>query len=569
MKRRARTVTAVAGVLLFLAGVAAGVFVWRSRQPGPAAYRVTLQSVPPSETADWNPATTTCPKGGRGHGPLGADALPVNPAATPGGPAQQLGGGQLVAYHLRVEADPTAPPTSRVGADLSFRVPPKDAAIDGQLGLVCAFVDQGDALTTSTGATAMSVSTPPKEKGQPIVANVSVDGVERGTSTVVELWVRAAPDQPRSTTVLEGRVSAVTVPDGSRARLVSDAARQAVASKANKDVVVEVAPPGAPPQPGQPLTVQFQVRNQSSADLARDVVTQFTPDPALNVTKITVHDDTGTATNCALAAGAINCASAYLVPSERVVVDAELGLAADAPRVYTGSGAKCAPQAQDLCLKAALVSIAGSPVDSQIEQAIDLPAPDVMVASKVTADGSRGLYVGRYTDFLYVVALGTQAPLAKVAVADPSCGPVTFVSGDNAADTVLSPGETWVFRCSAVVDRSQQADVIVKASTGAGEPVQAVARLAEPILDPELTIDDVELEDGPGVEVLNSGDTELSAVVIDGRTCAGPVVRGDADSDNVLDPGERWAFGCRESSGAVRADGTDPAGGAVTASLGP
>ena len=119
MGKGTRTVAAVGGALLFLGGVAAGVAVWRSSQPGAAAYRVWLQGVPAAESADWNTGDTDCPSSGRGVGPIGADDRAV-PALSPGGPGQQVGAGQFLAYHVRVDADPLAPTTSDLTADLAF-----------------------------------------------------------------------------------------------------------------------------------------------------------------------------------------------------------------------------------------------------------------------------------------------------------------------------------------------------------------------------------------------------------------------------------------------------------------
>jgi hypothetical protein len=309
----------------------------------------------------------------------------------------------------------------------------------------------------------------------------------------------------------------------------------------------------------------MRVRNTAEDAVGRDVVAHFKADPSLVINDVTIGDEAGAATTCELSTGVVTCTAPYLVPGERVTVEIDATLAEDAPRVFAGAGPACAPHAQDVCVTADL-STASSPAGprGQVELAIDLPAPDFISATKL-ADGAADLYVGRSADFVYVIAAGTDDPVSDVTVVDPSCAPVTFVSGDDGADTILGPGERWTYRCSALVDRAQTADVVVNGTTASGQAARAVARLATPVLDPGVSIATAPEQDDPAVQVVNTGSSELTGIVVSGRECGPEVDRGDTDDDGVLDPGERWILPCRSSSGTVRVYGTDPGGGAVTA----
>jgi hypothetical protein len=565
--KRTRTAAAVGGAVLLLALAAGAVAAWRAAQPGLAAYRVSLRAVPATESADWSAQDTGCPPSGRGEGPIGADDSPIRAV---GSSPQQIGAGQLLAYHVRFDADPTAPALGDLATDIHFRATSPESPIDLSEGILCAFVDDSDPLTTATDARATLGASVLDEQQRTVSAPLQVTGLESGASAVVEVWVQAAADQPRSTAVVEASLGSVTAPPGSRARVTIPESRLITSSQQSRDVQIELLGPSANElQPGQDIRLTMRLRNRAS-DIAREIVAELAPDAAIEINDIEVHDEAGTPTTCEQAGAVVSCTTAYLVPSERVTVDVDATIGQDAPQVFNGSGITCSPNAQDLCARADLVSLGGgSWLGQGAELAMDLPAPNVLGATKVTADSRGGLYVGRYGDFQYIVALGSDVPVQDVKVTDPSCAPVILISGDEGADAVLSAGERWTFTCSALVDLAQLAEVAVTATTADGEDVKAVARLGTRILDPELALTNGGSGDEPELEVLNSGNAELTSVVIVGRGCEAEAVRGDANDDGVLDPSERWIFPCRSASGAVRAYGTDPAGGAVTAALGP
>jgi hypothetical protein len=347
---------------------------------------------------------------------------------------------------------------------------------------------------------------------------------------------------------------------------MASTARLVASAQQSRHIDIElVGPDTADVEPGQDVQFTMRVRNSEEEGVGRDVVARFTADPSLVVNDVTISDDAGAATTCEISAGVVTCTTPYVVPDERITVEIDATLAEDTPRVFAGAGPACAPHAQDLCAEAELSTGSGpAGPRGRAELAIDLPAPEFISATKL-ADGEADLYVGRAADFVYVVGAGTDEPVSDVTVVDPSYSPVTLVSGDDGADAVLSPGERWTYRCSAVVDRAQTADVIVNGTTESGQPARAVARLATPVLDPGVSIETAPDEADPAVLVVNIGSSELTDIVVTGRECGTEVDRGDADDDGVLDPGERWILPCLSSSGTVRVYATDPGGGAVTA----
>ena len=167
------------------------------------------------------------------------------------------------------------------------------------------------------------------------------------------------------------------------------------------------------------------------------------------------------------------------------------------------------------------MTVNGFDVGDVTELASDLPNHDQLGVTKQPSDGSRALYLGRQTDFVYLVASASRQPLSHVIVSDPSCAPLRLISGDDGNDGVLGPKERWTFRCSAVADRSQLADVLVSAVTPTRRVVQALGHLSTPVLDPAIELRDPPTTgDGPALEIVNAGDSPLGDVVLDGRQCA-------------------------------------------------
>lgn len=573
---RKRIAGAVLAVMVVAgAGAAGGVLAWRAVKGRPAAYKVTLSAASATSTNWWVPGEEECPAG-RGEGPPRRDTT-ANPQGV--SPAEPVGAGQVLVYRLLVQAGDKAPDTGDLTASLVFRQRADDPGFDGA-GLLCAFVEAGNPLTTSAAATASASATAAAtEAGAPgggdLHSDVLVRGLERGSTALVELWVRASDNIGRGTDALVARLTRVTAPAGTTADVVAGSARILRASKPSRtEVQVELTEgPGSGAKGGAltaggPITYTMVLRNAATQEVANQVVVKFEADPAVTVETIEVRDDAGRVTSCERGSTAVTCRAPYLVPGEEVTVVLRGRVSPGAPTLFAGSGANCAKQAQDLCAHASVVAVAGvTGALARADLATDVPATQALGLSKVAADGSAALYAGRYADFSYVLVSSAAAPVSEVRLDDPSCNAPTLASGDDGADGVLSPGERWTYRCSAVVKRSG-AEVTMTGKGPAGEQVGVVARLATPVLDPALALRARAETGGPAVvELVNEGDAALTAVVVEGRDCDLASASGDVDRNGSLDPGERWAVGCQQRTGPVRAYATDPAGGAVTAAI--
>ena len=580
MRSKRRVGAAALAVVLVAGGAAAGVVVWRSLHRQETAYRVALSAVAATSTNTWTPGEEACPQG-RGDGPARQESAVGPQATSSSGP---VGAGQLLVYELLVQAGAKAPEQADLITSLAFQQRASTPGFD-DAGVVCAFVDTANPQTTSTGATAAPSATTADtssliggtDQDEDLRSDIHVSGLERGATAVVDVWIRAAEEASQGSDALVSRVVGVTAPAGATADLTAGSARILRASRPGRTQVQVTlsaaagsAAKGGTLAAGGPITYTLVLRNAAQTEVANEAVVRFDPDPATTVESIEVHDTVGRSTACHRDGGSVICTAPYLLPGEAVTMTFDGQVASDAPTALTGAGSKCAAQAQDLCAHATVLSVAGiSGQLAGVDLATDVPAPQALGLTKRVGDGQAPLYAGRFVEFTYTLVASSATPVSAVTVTDPACPQVVQVSGDVNSDTVLSPGEQWVYHCSAVVDASQKAEVSVLAKGPAGEDVKAVGRMAVPVLSPALVLqpkDDV--QGGPQVELVNTGDAPLGSIVVAGRGCDMGSAQGDIDRNGSLDPGERWTMDCRQRTGPVRAYATDPAGGAVTAASG-
>ncbi len=71
----------------------------------------------------------------------------------------------------------------------------------------------------------------------------------------------------------------------------------------------------------------------------------------------------------------------------------------------------------------------------------------------------------------YTVTNPGGATLDAIAVHDPRCAPVTYVSGDTTPDGALEAGETWVFTCATTVQTTTVDTVTASGMTNASTSV--------------------------------------------------------------------------------------------------
>jgi hypothetical protein len=148
-------------------------------------------------------------------------------------------------------------------------------------------------------------------------------------------------------------------------------------------------------------------------------------------------------------------------------------------------------------------------------------------------------------------------PISAVMVSGSICGSATYQSGDANTNGILDPGETWVFTCThtftaagsytdhatatgtdnvdqlAAPDESASASVIV-AHPATSLTESAAPNLGRTPLGVTFTYDET-----------NTGNDPISGVTVSGSICGSATYQsGDANSNNLLDPGETWVFTC-------------------------
>jgi hypothetical protein len=98
-------------------------------------------------------------------------------------------------------------------------------------------------------------------------------------------------------------------------------------------------------------------------------------------------------------------------------------------------------------------------------------APAIYIAK--TASPKSLFKSGRVT-YTYIVINAGNVPLSTVGVVDDMVSPVSYVSGDTNSDGLLQPGETWIYRASAVINKSTL-NTAVASGTGNGVVATATA----------------------------------------------------------------------------------------------
>ncbi|WCO69099.1 hypothetical protein PO878_10215 [Iamia majanohamensis] len=207
---------------------------------------------------------------------------------------------------------------------------------------------------------------------------------------------------------------------------------------------------------------------------------------------------------------------------------------------------------------------------------------------------------GEVATYTFVVTNPGTDPLTDVGIADTDCDPLTFQSGDDGGDGVLTPGEVWTYTCTATIDTAGVNVAVVLGRDHLGLPVVAGSAAAvvpyragiavQKSAEPTALVGSGEVT--YSYAVTNTGDVPLADVVdqITDDTCA-PVtyVGGDDDGNGLLTgegdlfetgPPETWTFTCattvdRDTTNTVtvtgdpvrpEAGGLTPLGPAVTAS---
>jgi hypothetical protein len=218
----------------------------------------------------------------------------------------------------------------------------------------------------------------------------------------------------------------------------------------------------------------------------------------------------------------------------------------------------------------------------------------IVAAIHVVKDGPALVHHGDTMTFSFAVTNPGNSPLHNVHVKDDHCSPVSETpteKRDDDGDSMLEPGETWIFTCTMPVPEhaADEEDPIhnIATATGSDEQDQPVSDTADhdtDILHPAIHIvkraDPTQAYVGDMItylfDVTNPGDTGLTVSFGDPRcdtgTLTGPV-KAIGNADGMLEPLELWHYECTHVITAsdqnplpntATVTGTDVLGGTVT-----
>ncbi|OOG78972.1 GEVED domain-containing protein, partial [Algoriphagus sp. A40] len=148
--------------------------------------------------------------------------------------------------------------------------------------------------------------------------------------------------------------------------------------------------------------------------------------------------------------------------------------------------------------------------------------------------------------------------LTGVVVTDPFAGGATYVSGDTGSDNVLGVGEIWTYSADYVVtqadlnsglDLVNVATVVTNQTTPKSSSVSSdVAQNATLIIEKTLTNAEDALVDLAGetieytITVDNTGNVDLTNVVLSDDFAGGATLIAGDDGDNILETNEVWTY---------------------------
>ena len=187
---------------------------------------------------------------------------------------------------------------------------------------------------------------------------------------------------------------------------------------------------------------------------------------------------------------------------------------------------------------------------------------------RIVKTGPVSAAAGSNVTFTLQVTNPGDQPLTNVTVTDPRCdapggAPVRFDTNNDASDTILNPGDVWLYRCTAKTAPTDNNVDNVGSVTGTPPPgVSCPVNCRDDdewITElPHITI----IKTGPTsvvagttinyvLRVFTTGEERLTNVVVTDPLCDAGTIKltsKTGNGDNFLDPGEDWFYACSHAT---------------------
>jgi hypothetical protein len=179
---------------------------------------------------------------------------------------------------------------------------------------------------------------------------------------------------------------------------------------------------------------------------------------------------------------------------------------------------------------------------------LKIPTPSVLPAG------------GGSVTYEYAVSNPGTVAMSTISLTDNRCTPVTYISGDTNADSLLDLTETWTYRCTTTLalttTNTATATGVANGFTAvdtANATVVVGVDAPAPLIHVVKKPSDFLLPSRGGTvtytfTVTNPGAVPLSDVSVVDNRCSpitGPT--GDTNNDSLLDMSETWMYTCQEN----------------------
>lgn len=564
----------IPGVVVLAALVLGAVVAVAATRSGGDEPRYRLDVSLPEVTAENRTPVggAVCPSGGRV-----ADGQAPPLAKTEYAPAGTrtssvlVAPGQLVPFKFLLTAAANAP----LGGTIDFQAAwdrggQRDAGLDGDSQVLCAFVDPSDPSSRDDEqpATVTWAEAPPT--GNNIVANFSVQGVDPADRVVMEAWVVSRTAIPSSSGSL-GVTLTATDPDNEvklgRDKLpfrleyfdrVETAELQLTVTDGEK----------AARQPNA-LNYVITITNPGQdaiAPLAR--LDDFLDKQTKLAGPVAIDDKQGSKTTCLDSADGFTCTLGFVNPGEKIVITAPVTLLPGVERRYPEDTGPCAEKLVDVCNRVVLTWKQSDSSDGRVtvEEPTDVPNDTALTITKLLNAPAPFAYPGQRVTFTYAVTNATaNVNYNQLKVSDSSCTQIDFKGGDSNNNSRLEPGESFRYECT--IDRMEQGLTVSRASVDAlldtGAPVSANTVTQIKLIAPKLAVKtgaDPSDSQLLRVTVSNVGDADFTDVSVWAAGCSD--VTPPSKGTDRIEPGKSVVFTCRVDNPSqppkIRAYALDP-----------